>query len=103
MTGGPNGQPTTYKVDMLGSVILQFKALLEEADHRGIRFRTIRTLRIIFRRLRSEPLLLGEIYRHYKNLHLLLHVAVMQDVVVHFAIHPEEKFVIVQKIFLLSH
>jgi hypothetical protein len=102
MTGEDNGQPIPYKLDMSGAVTLKINDLIHNPAHQAMRPKIIRALKIIFARLRGAPLDFGEIFRRLKSLNLLLHAAVVHPVGINFAIQPEKRFVILQRVFLVK-
>jgi hypothetical protein len=102
MIGDANGQPQTFKLDVSDTVSLKILAVLQEAKDKGIETRVIQILKTIFRRLRTDPLEVGELLRQYPILNLHVHVAVIHPVVVHFGINLVHKFVVIQRVFLVS-
>jgi hypothetical protein len=102
MTGEHNGRPQLYHLDMSGEVASEIEQVIKDATLNEKGPAVLRALKTVYRRLREEPLQFGELFRHHVHLNLLVHVAVVYPVVVHFAVHPEKKFVIIQKVFLVA-
>jgi len=82
MSWEDNGQPN-YKLDMAGRVIQVITDLIQQATLEGRGPIVKQALKIIFRELRKDPQLLGELRRSFKKLGLLEHVAVVPPLVVH--------------------
>lgn len=93
-----NGQPS-YRVILSGLIQESIKRLLAEAAQSGIEAKTRRALATIERRLRRDPLNFGELKERKANLNLIIHVAVVSPLVVHFGILPQLDIVFVQKIY----
>jgi hypothetical protein len=98
---GENGQPSSFKFDMSEAVALEIKSLIKQANLQGLGPQVVRALRIIIGRIRNDPLQFGELFGRHQSLNLLVHVAVVHPLVVYFAIHPEKRFVLIQRIFQL--
>ena len=95
-----NGRLALFKLSMSEAVAHQIKAVIEEATSLGLGAAARAALLRILARIRKDPLDVGELRNAHANLNLLVHVVVDLPVVVHFAINPDQKFVIIQKVFL---
>src|SRR4051812_21428505 len=102
MTGGTNGQPIRYRVDESQKVRQEVKALGERAKQAGILDKFSAAFEYVVWRLETNPLGFGEPTHHLWNLGMVIHIGALDPVVVHFAIHEDKRFVLIQSVALLS-
>jgi hypothetical protein len=102
MTGENNGHPYLFKLDMSKTVAQEIKKVIQQAYLEGVGDEALRALKRVFDRVRIDPLQVGELFRYHEHLNLLVHVTVIHPIAVYFAIHPVNKFVVIQKVLLIS-
>jgi hypothetical protein len=96
MSSEGNGQ-LSYRLAVSGLIQQTITSLIAEADSLGSGAEVREAIASIFQRLRSNPLEFGELKGKLTTLNLLMHVATISPVVVHFGIHQQLKIVFIQK------
>jgi hypothetical protein len=102
VTGEGNGRLPIFKIDASGQVANELKQILDIARSRGIEQDAKLALAVIFRRLRENPLGLGELVRELQQMKLLDHVAVVKPILVRFGISLEKRVVFISSFRLLE-
>jgi hypothetical protein len=102
MSGGKNGPPIRYRVGVSQKLQHVIKELSQRAKNAGTLDKFSTALTFIFWRLQTDPLVFGEPTHHLAHLSLVIRTGAAQPVVVHYGVHVEKQFVILQNIVLIS-
>ena len=78
-----------YRVICSQAVLTEFKGILEEADQQGLGNVLVDAAEQITNRLELEPSLVGEPRYNLTHLKLVVYVALLSPLCVHFAIDEE--------------
>jgi hypothetical protein len=102
MSSQGNGEPVLYAVRMSGQTKATLKKLHARTRQAGTSKRFLAAVRRAVERLQREPLNLGEPLYRLPALRLLVRQAVVDIVVVDFAVHEEQPLVFIRKFGLLG-
>ena len=102
MTSRGNGDPSIYQVSLSKHVGATLKELHRRAAEQGTGQQCLAALRVIHRRLQTEPQIFGEPLFHLPALKLLIYQAIVSRLVIHYAVHQERPLVIVRSVDLLG-
>lgn len=102
MSSQGNGQPITYQVSMSEQTKALLKQRQREADQAGVGAQFLSACRIIWERLRTDPVSFGETKSHLPALKLLVCQAVVSRLVVDYAVHQERPLVFIRGFKVLS-
>ena len=100
MTVG-NGRPLRFRVELLQQARQVVEALGRRAKEAGTFEKFAAAMEFIAWRLETNPLGFGEPTHHLWHLGMVVHVGASKPVIVHFGIHPEKRFVVVQSVAML--
>jgi hypothetical protein len=102
MSSQGNGQPHLYDARMSAQTKAALQQLHVQARAAGRSKRFLAAVRQIIERLQKEPLSLGEPLYHLPALELLVCQAVVDFVVVNYAVHEEQRLVFIRGFKLLG-
>jgi hypothetical protein len=97
---GPEERP--YEIDWSSSVARHWKRLLGQASRKHRLKRFMASARSIVERLKSEPLIFGEILGHLPHLGLEVRVGAVAPLTVTYAVDEEKHVVYLRSFTLLS-
>jgi hypothetical protein len=94
VSGQGNGeQPGTYQVHLSLETKKKLQELHQEATQAGTGPRFIEALRVIAQRLRTDPMVFGELQYRLPALKLSVRQAIVSPLVVDYAVHDERPLV----------
>jgi hypothetical protein len=97
-----NGQPRRYSVSMSKSTKARLKELHLKARDAGFSELFLTSLPQIIERLREDPTAFGEAWFRLPALKLVVYHAIVNTLVVDFAVHEDQALVFVNGFKLLS-
>lgn len=97
-----NGSPDSYQVSISKKVADEIREVIEKARLAGKKKVALTALRLIDKRLRSNPTSFGECRFHWSKAECRCHVAIVEPIAVQFSIHDHKPVVFLTKVFLLG-
>ncbi|HEV3203340.1 MAG TPA: hypothetical protein VGY77_03105 [Gemmataceae bacterium] len=102
MTSPGNGRPNAFQVRMSEHTREVLKQRQREASEAGVGDQFLAALRLIWERLRFDPVTFGEPQFRLPALNLLVCQAVVAPLVVDYGVHEERRLVFIRGFKILS-